>query len=802
MDMTWISLLMLALAWTGAVHIYEPPTPLWLAFGLAGLAFGFAAFRRRGGLGLAESARRALGQCAVVLLAQGAVFPFYYIFAARNHAEGVFAPIAGAILNLFGMKAVSEGSYLYIDAFLRTVTFSSSWEKVGAVHFLLFGAGAVAVLALRKSRAWRYAAFFAMTFAYAAARYAFLIMIYATYPYHSIFWERAITLASLVPYALLLAAAFRGLPLAGVEWGGGLPRRRPAAAAAATTATAATAAATVAAAVTASLALLLGASFALFFGLRDYGREKQGRVLVDEYHSDWEWTTDAYDEQWFGERSGYNYYCFYNYLDKFYETDRNMGPVSADALRGADVFIMKTPTVPFEGEEIRLLADFVENGGGLYLIGDHTNVFGTDSNLNQISEQFGLRFNYDCTYELVNGNLSEYDAPRLMPHQAVFGLPHFLFATSDTLSAKWQAEEVIIGYGLKNLQADYSQMNFFPADTNAATLEFGLFLQSAGVAHGKGRVLAFTDSTVFSNFWMFMPGKPELLLGSVEWLNSENAFPGGMAPREAAAALLLLSAIACAAWPAVRKKAFLPARPHAPAPPASALAPAPAHAPQLAPAPSAAPSPSPQLAPALSPAPARQSPPPSALQPSPASSPTSALQSAPAPSSPASALAPAPAPPFPLALFVLAAIAGALLGAGFCHAASAVASRPPDPVKPMVDICFEREYSRFMLPDAQEGFMANMDEQLNTFYVWTQRLDYFPSVKSNLASALRDGDLAVMAKPGRALRNPGKTLDAVRQGAKLLVLDNMASGGFSNSLLKLAGMELVGVEPASSGAGA
>ncbi len=36
--------------------------------------------------------------------------------------------------------------------------------------------------------------------------------------------------------------------------------------------------------------------------------------------------------------------------------------------------------------------------------------------------------------------------------------------------------------------------------------------------------MAFTDSTVFSNFWMFIPGKPELLLGSISWLNQQNRF--------------------------------------------------------------------------------------------------------------------------------------------------------------------------------------------------------------------------------------------------------------------------------------
>ena len=37
--------------------------------------------------------------------------------------------------------------------------------------------------------------------------------------------------------------------------------------------------------------------------------------------------------------------------------------------------------------------------------------------------------------------------------------------------------------------------------------------------HGQGRIVAYTDSTQFSNFSTFEPGKPEVMMGMVEWLN-------------------------------------------------------------------------------------------------------------------------------------------------------------------------------------------------------------------------------------------------------------------------------------------
>lgn len=681
MDFSWISLLLLSFAWIVGVHIYEPPAPISFLLIASAVVFSFISFIRRGKSDIVQSVKNTSIYCVLILLVQGAVFPFYYIWAARCHSETLFAALAGSILNLFGVRTVCEGSLLYIGSSLRTIVFSSSWEKVGAVWLILFTAGGIVTLMLKKARVKHYAVFFAATFFYAVLRYVFLIMLYLTYSMHSIFWERIVTFFTFVPYALILTIVFSNLPLPVAEIGlNGVNKKK--------------------AVITGALAFLLVFSGVSFFGFHDLGNRKQGRVLVDEYHSDWEWTTDIYDEQWFGERSGYNYYCFFNYLDKFYETERNMSIINGDTLKDVDVFIIKTPTKPFTAEEVEIIVSFAKNGGGLYLIGDHTNVFGTGANLNQISKTFGVTFNYDCTYELTNGNLSEYDAPKLMPHPVVSGLPHFLFATSNTLDAKWQAEEIMIGYGLKGLQADYSQKNFFPADTNAPTAEFGLFLQSAAVQYGKGKVLTFTDSTVFSNFWMFMPGKPELLLKSVDWLNRENLFTS-ITPREFSAAFLVVTLILSVIWGLKNRKSF------------------------------------------------------------------------------------------PLLIFISAGLSALLVGSALFHITNAVAARLPKPIKPITDIRFEREYSRFKLPDNLDGFLSNMDEQLNTFYVWTQRIDCFPGVDEKLLDALQNGDLAIMAKPDREIKNPQKILDKISAGSKLLILDNTASGGFSNNLLKLAGMELI-----------
>jgi hypothetical protein len=113
----------------------------------------------------------------------------------------------------------------------------------------------------------------------------------------------------------------------------------------------------------------------------------------------------------------------------------------------------------------------------------------------------------------------------MFAHPSVVNLPPYLFATSCTVSAPLTADGAIIGYGLRVDKLDYSQKNFFPDRSRKLfDIGFGLYLQQVGLTKGKGRLLIYTDSTTFSNFFMFIRGKPELALGSVEWLNRGNRY--------------------------------------------------------------------------------------------------------------------------------------------------------------------------------------------------------------------------------------------------------------------------------------
>jgi hypothetical protein len=166
-------------------------------------------------------------------------------------------------------------------------------------------------------------------------------------------------------------------------------------------------------------------------GFHDPGEQKQGRVLLDEKHSNWEPTTKKYDTTWYGQESGYNYYCMAEYLNYYYQLDRNFDEITPDLLSNYDILILKIPTAPFSHEEVEAIVQFVRKGGGLWLIGDHTNVFGSGVYLNPIAKQFNFSFRYDCLFDNSERKFEQVypaplPAPPHCPKHTVFPFRRFL----------------------------------------------------------------------------------------------------------------------------------------------------------------------------------------------------------------------------------------------------------------------------------------------------------------------------------------------------------------------------------------
>jgi hypothetical protein len=329
------------------------------------------------------------------------------------------------------------------------------------------------------------------------------------------------------------------------------------------------------------------------------GKRKEGRVAVVERHSTWEPTFLPSDvptaSAWYGERGSYNYVQIYDYLGQYYRMSRIMpkDKIDDDTLNDLDVLIIKTPCAndpdpDKEGEEIKnpryskteidAVLRFVRRGGGVLFIGDHTNLYGMGTAMNDIAREMGFVFRDDLLFSNQRTKIRRLEdikdyknepslkqdepesptektcyhqtfTPPWPAHPALQYMPPMEFAVSCSIDPGFSGgRPVIANTGLWNMPPEYHHSNFHPIPQHVAPMRYGAFVQVWATQYGKGRAMAFTDSTVFSNFCVYQPGKAEVMLGMVEWLNHDNPWLGDPRILLNVLASLVLIAAAWSAW--------------------------------------------------------------------------------------------------------------------------------------------------------------------------------------------------------------------------------------------------------------
>ncbi len=456
---------------------------------------------------------RGAAEASVILAAQGLALQVYTGWTAWSHE--LPAPLAWllqGLARLLHADAAYNGADVALFSMRKTHLLGATWEWLLDPVTLGFAAGGLALLALRGGARWRLAGrLLALTATWAVLRAGLCValLLHRTLltgyddPLQLIdqFWSPWVLIPLLLPVVL---AALRLLPLSpGVheaEKSAPAPVDRR-------EAVALLLACAAVAAVTAALCW------------NPSGPRKGGRVLVDEFHTTWEPTQKPFDTTWYGHDAGYNYACIYDYCSRFFAMQRLTNAITPATLAACDVLLLKVPTKPYADTEVDLLERYVEEGGSLLLVGEHTDVFLTSSHLNQVARSFGFEFRKDCVFSIDNTFEQFYGLPPV-PHPVIQHLPHLDFAVSCSIAPRpFSGRAVIRGTGLWNLPADYHVSNFYPQIEDRAETRYGAFVQLWSTGRGKGRVLAFTDSTIFSNFSAFEPGKTELMLGMLEWLN-------------------------------------------------------------------------------------------------------------------------------------------------------------------------------------------------------------------------------------------------------------------------------------------
>lgn len=183
------------------------------------------------------------------------------------------------------------------------------------------------------------------------------------------------------------------------------------------------------------------------------------------------------------------------------------------------VLVLKCVTEAFEPREIEAVEKFVKFGGGLFLIGDHTNVFSMNDSINPIAEKFGVTFRRDVVCN-PDGTWIFSTPSDMVAHPVTRGMAGFAWASGCSIGIRGDAEPLIVS-PVFSFRDEWNPWNFhfFGDMKRTGATEFGSFVLAAVSRLGRGRVLAMGDSTCFNNYMMPTPGKYEFLSGALVWLS-------------------------------------------------------------------------------------------------------------------------------------------------------------------------------------------------------------------------------------------------------------------------------------------
>jgi hypothetical protein len=632
-----------------------------------------------------------LGFSGLMLIVEATFLPFLYVFTAQNHRVDFLSPIVSFFARIFGLESFENNGMLFVQTTGNNFPITTTLEKLGFFPWFLILLGTLCIFFFSpkiKNAVKKLLLFLILSFIYIILRYICLIIIFTTIKYDdlSIFYDPFITFISFIPLIFLLSYL---IPLKNLSIDLNcfinfkiIHRKNIVA-----------------------LLLIFIFVFSLVgaYAYYDPGVKKSGRILVDEFHSYWENSNEKMDKEWYGKLSTYNSYSLFEWLNYTYYVDRNIDSIiTSDILKNYDILVVKCPTNSYSNEEINNIVKFVEDGGGLYLVGDHTNVFGMNFYLNQISERFGIIFKYDSTHDLTTGELSIYKTPELFPHPIVQYIPEFNYLSSCTLKVPLNSENVMIGQGLTSIMGTYSTENFFrTSGFKEPDVEQGLFVQTTALKFGKGRVVAFSDSTCISNFCVFMENYPPFYLMTMEYLNRSNLYSY---VNTLFIAMSILSFGIIIYLLRKEKKTIT------------------------------------------------------------------------------------------VFMFVLIGLLSFSIATPFFSNLNLENYSLPEPRNDFTSICFVKDYSNAVISSRTSVMDVNHNIIFNNFFIWTQRLDFVPSITKDIDAAIEKGDAIVIINPVKSFTNNDiiQIENYFKNGGNVLLLDSILNNkSTANELLKYFSMSIV-----------
>ncbi|MEM0466781.1 MAG: hypothetical protein QXX20_04205 [Candidatus Thermoplasmatota archaeon] len=179
------------------------------------------------------------------------------------------------------------------------------------------------------------------------------------------------------------------------------------------------------------------------------------------------------------------------------------GEVTDDILRDFDVFIVINLNTSFTPREHAAILRFVEQGGSLLILGDHTNVSGIRDPLNHLIAPFGISYRFDSALPLDTVH-QWFPTTYINYHPITIGITDFSdihIHVGASLTITPDVFPLIIGtYGFSDQgDQDNQDISYLGDYRYVPGEQIGDVVLAATTTHGSGKIVVFGDTSTFQN---------------------------------------------------------------------------------------------------------------------------------------------------------------------------------------------------------------------------------------------------------------------------------------------------------------
>lgn len=196
----------------------------------------------------------------------------------------------------------------------------------------------------------------------------------------------------------------------------------------------------------------------------------------------------------------------YGMLPVFVESLGAQSRISPDLseadLADANALVLIFPNEPWTDGQLDRIHQFVRRGGSLLLLGEHTTGDADGNNrFNDVLAPTSMRVRFDSATFAVGGWLHSYEA---LAHPTTTGIPddrnEFGVVIGASIGAQWPARPLLVGrWGWNDTGDEASARALMGNGRYDPGEKLGDLILAAEQPMGKGRIIAFGDTSGFSN---------------------------------------------------------------------------------------------------------------------------------------------------------------------------------------------------------------------------------------------------------------------------------------------------------------